>query len=102
MFSHLRSTILPAHYRDDVRQQAFGELPDGYIKQRVCRRLSSKKGDGQEHRRLAAFSFGFLDRPSEKPANCAQKCAQTRVPKTSSTRRDKLLLWLHLASKAAV
>lgn len=26
VFSHLRSTILSAHYGDDVRQQAFGEL----------------------------------------------------------------------------
>jgi hypothetical protein len=43
-----------------------------------------REGDGQENRRLVAFSFRFLNRPSEKPADCAQECAQTRVPKTIS------------------
>ena len=39
------------------------------------------RGDGQENRRLGAFPFRFLDRPREKPAECAQQCAQTGVPK---------------------
>jgi hypothetical protein len=92
VFSHLRSTILSAHYGDDVRQQAFGELPDGYIKQRVYQRLSSKKGDGQENRRLVAFSFRFLNRPNEKRAGCAQQCAQTVCPKRGACGRYKALL----------
>ena len=40
---------------------------------------------GLKNRRLISFSFRFLNRPSEKRAVCAQKCAQTVVPKTTST-----------------
>jgi len=58
------------------------------------------EGDGQENRRLGAFSFRFLNRRGEKPADCAQECAQTCVPKASITRRYKLLSWLHLTSEA--
>ena len=29
------------------------------------------RGDGQKNRRLGAFSFRFLNRPNEKPAECA-------------------------------
>jgi hypothetical protein len=85
VFSNVRLAILSAHYGDDVRQRAFGDLaPDGCIKQRVCRRLSSKKGDGQRNRRLLAFSFRFLNRPSEKRTVCAQECAPQGCAQTNS------------------
>ena len=43
-----------------------------------------EEGDGQENRRLVAFSFRFLNRPGKKRTVCAQKCTQTTVPKTTS------------------
>ena len=62
----------------------------------------SVEGDGLKNRRLFAFLFRFLNRPSEKRAQCAQECAQTGVPKTSMRRRYKARLWLYLAPKATV
>jgi hypothetical protein len=54
--------------------------------------LTRKKGlisraardSGHRNRRLATFSFGFLNGTSENRGDCAQKCAQTGVPKTGS------------------
>ena len=37
--------------------------------------ISVREGGGQENRHLGAFSFRFLNRPSEKRADCAPKCA---------------------------
>ena len=39
---------------------------------------------GHRNRRLATFSFGFLNGTRENRGDCAQKCAQTGVPKTGS------------------
>ncbi len=50
----------------------------------MCRALI-EESDGQKNRRLSSFFFRFSDRPSEKRAVCAQKCAQTMGPKPSST-----------------
>jgi hypothetical protein len=46
--------------------------------------LLSEEGDGQRNRRLASFSFRFLNGLSEKRAECAQECAHTSVPKMRS------------------
>jgi hypothetical protein len=48
--------------------------------------LLSEEGDGQRNRRLALFSFRFLNGLSEKRAKCAQECAQTSVPNMRSKR----------------
>ena len=61
-----------------------------------------EEGDGQRNRRLLAFSFRILNRPSEKRAVCAQECAQTAVRKQVVGRRHKALVSLHLTQKARV
>ena len=74
--------------------------PRGDRRRRVrWRRLSSEKATAK-NRRLFSFSFRFLNRPSEKRAECAHLCAQTMCPKRVARRRYKAVLWLHLASKA--
>jgi len=44
----------------------------------------SMNRDGLENRRLASFSFAFLNGPSENRGDCAQNCAQSRVAQTSN------------------
>ena len=44
---------------------------------------------GQRNPRLLAFSFRFLNRPSERRTGCAQECAPTGVPKPIVSRRHK-------------
>ena len=82
------------------RQRAFGDLARRVHLARG--RLSSKKGDGQNNRRLGASFFRFLNQPIEKRAECAQKCAQTVCPKRVGRRRYKALLRLRLTSRATV
>jgi hypothetical protein len=100
VFSNVRSAILTAHYGTTLVSERSANSPDGCMKQRVCRRLSSKKGDGQKNRRLVAFFFRFLNRLNEKCGICAQECAQAVCLKRVASRRYKALLWLHLESKA--
>lgn len=40
------------------------------------------RSDGQRNRRLASFSFRFLNAPTGKCGRCARNCAQSAVPKT--------------------
>jgi hypothetical protein len=46
--------------------------------------LDVEEGDGQRNRRLLAFSFRLLNRPTEKRAVCAQECAPHGCAQTSS------------------
>jgi hypothetical protein len=102
VFANVRSTILSAHYGDDVRQRAFGDLARRLHEAARMPAGLIEEGDGQKNRRPGAFSFRFLTRPIEKRAECAQECAQTGVPKTKTRRRYNARLWLHLAPKATV
>jgi hypothetical protein len=79
VFSNVRSAILSAH-SDDVRQPSV-RRPRPTLHQAACgQRLSSKRRDGQENRRLVAYSFRSQNRPIEKSGDCAQECAQMCVP----------------------
>jgi hypothetical protein len=102
VFSNVRSAIISATTATTFLREGSAISPAGCIKEGVCRRLSSKKGDGQENRRLVAFSFRFLGQPIEKRAGGAQECAQTVCPKRMACGRDKALLRLRLTSKATV
>ena len=53
---------------------------DGCIKQRVGRQFSSKKGDGQENRRLGAFFFRFLNQPIKKARGVCPEMCPNGVP----------------------
>jgi hypothetical protein len=49
------------------------------------------------NRRLASLSFSLLNGRSERHAECGPNCAQTARLKSAVSRRDKALVWLHLA-----
>src|SRR5262249_31156047 len=51
-----------------------------------------EKSDGQRNRRLLAFSFRVLNRPSQKRGVCAQECAHTVVPKQGVSQRLKAVV----------
>jgi len=103
VFLNVGSAIPSTHYGTTFVSERSATSPrELHQAARRLAALPSEKGDGQENRRLFAFSFRFLNRPSEKLAQCAQECAQTGVPKTNMRRRYKARLWLHLAPKATV
>jgi hypothetical protein len=77
--SNVRSAILSHTAATTFVSERSATSPDGCIKQRVCRLLSSKKGDGQRNRRLDVLSFRFLNRLNENvasvPRSVPKQCA---------------------------
>jgi len=65
---------------------------------RQCRRLSSKKGDGQKNVALLVF-LPFSEQTSEKRAVCASSVPKRCAPKRVACNDTKALSWLHLASE---